>query len=186
MPPSSKSALKPKDPKRVRAGKRARTKGPAFERQIATDMRAIYDPPKLTAELAALKGDKSKQSEYRTLQKSSRVRRSDQGRGAKEADLVIKGCPCWLELQDATGHSYSPLTKLLQAERDVVEADSDLWPVSVCHQSGRRSIEVCMRLGTLMTLSGVPLEALSLEAVLIPAVIDYEHFKGMLGHYERR
>lgn len=183
--PSSKSALKPKDPNRVRAGKRARTKGPAFERQIATDMRTIYDPPTLTQQLEALRKAK-KPAEYRTLQKSSRVRRSDQGRGAKEADLVIKGCPCWLELQDATGHSYNPLTKLVQAERDVVEADSDLWPVSVCHQSGRRSIEVCMRLGTLMVLSGAPLEAISLESALIPAVIDYEHFKGMLGRYERR
>jgi hypothetical protein len=176
-----------KDPKRVTAGKRARAKGPAFERKIATDMRTIYDPPALTRQLAELHGQRKvpgKQAEYRALQKSSRVRRSDQGRGAKEPDLVIEGCPCWLELQDATGHSYSPL---LQAEKDVAEADSELWPVSVCHQSGRTSIESCLRLGTLVALTGVAeLNMMTAESMLIPVIIDYGALKGMLERYEAR
>jgi hypothetical protein len=151
-------------------------------------MRTIYDPPELTQQLAELHSQrkmKGKQAEYRTLQKSSKVRRSDQGRGAKEPDLVIKDCPCWLELQDATGHSYSPLGKLNQAEQDVAEADSDLWPASVCHQSGRTSIEVCMRLGTMVALTGVAeLNMMAAESMMIPVIIDYESFKGMLERYE--
>jgi len=114
------------------------------------------------------------------MMKQSAVRRSDQGKGAKEPDLVIPPCPCWLELQDATGHSYHPLRKLEQAERDVVQCGSDLLPVSICHQSKRQSIEVCMRVGTLLTLSGLSLVNTNLEALLFPVILDYEHFKSLL------
>lgn len=125
---------------------------------------------------------------HRTLLKGSKVRRSDQGKGAVEPDLVIEGCPCWLELQDGARDYYSPLDKLKQAERDVVQSDSDLWPVAVCHLLGRQSIEVCMRVKTLLGLGDFELPGDTPSWYARTAVIlDFEQFKGMLRYeHDRR
>jgi hypothetical protein len=78
--------------------------------------------------------------------KASRVRRSDQGKGALEPDLVIAGCPFWLELQDAGPGAYSPARKLAQAVANVGQVRSPLMPVAICHLRGSRSIEVAIRI----------------------------------------
>lgn len=119
----------------------SRTKGASFERQIAQDMRAIYDPPELTARLAQLSAAKQ-QDQHREVLKQSRVRRSDQGKGALEPDLVIEGCPFWLELQHAAGSNFNPRKKWDQACLNVSQVKSPLIPVAICHQTGRRSTAV--------------------------------------------
>lgn len=89
---------------------------------------------------------------HRQLQMTSRVRRSDQGKGALEPDLVIRGCPVWHELQRGGPSYYDPLMKLKQAERDVLAAGSELMPVSVCARNGSSAISVCTRTRTLLRL----------------------------------
>ena len=130
-------------------------------------MREIYDPPELVKSMTESKGN-----DHSRLLKESKVRRSEQAKGAREPDIVIEGCPCWLELQDARGPKFAPLKKLEQAERDVIETESELWPASICHQTGSHDIQVCVRLGTLL--------ALAADSLMIPCVIDYEDFKGIL------
>jgi hypothetical protein len=122
------------------------------------------------------------------LLKGSKVRRSDQGKGAVEPDLVIEGCPVWMELQDAAGSDYHPLVKLEQAERDVFQTESDLWPVSICHQTGKHTIEVCTRLRTLLLLGDFDLPGeTSCWYANIPVILDFEKFKELLRHeHERR
>lgn len=120
--------------------------------------------------------------------KGSRVRRSDQARGAKEPDLVIEGCPCWLELQDASAAEYNPLRKLQQAETDVVESGSSLWPVSVCHQIKRQSIEACLRVKTFLALGDLELpDSMPGFYGQVPMIIDFERLKELLrDDYSRR
>jgi hypothetical protein len=130
-------------------------------------MREIYDPPSLVQSLKESQG-----KDHSRLLKASKVRRSEQAKGAREPDLVVEGCPFWLELQDARAEAFSPLKKLEQAERDVIDTDSELWPASICHQTGSHEIQVCVRLGTLF--------AMAADALMIPCVINYEDFKGIL------
>lgn len=80
------------------------------------------------------------------------MRRSDQGKGAKEPDLVIEGCPVWHELQRGADGYYNPIAKLEQGEHDASAIESDLWPVSVCAYTGSPTIVVCMRTRTLLLL----------------------------------
>jgi hypothetical protein len=161
----------------------SRPKGNAFERRIAQDMRQIYDSSELLEKLAAaakLKG-KGATSAHRTLLKESRVRRSDQGRGALEPDLVIQGCPLWLELRD--GREPMHYAKLAQAERDVEQTGSSLRPVAVVHRTGAKDIQAWMRAETLLYLLGfddltdsagcvIPLSDAPGASVIV--MIDYE------------
>lgn len=145
-------------------GAKSGPKGSAFERKIAILMREIYDPPELTAELADLQKLASKAAKgkkgpllaaRRELQKSSAVRRSDQGKGAVEPDVVIRDglCPCWLECQDAKGDKHRPLEKYRQAVRDVAETGSPLWPVAIGHKTGDVKIGVWIGLHHLVLLA---------------------------------
>lgn len=137
---------------RSQLGRMSRQKGAQFERQLADDMRSIYDSPELVEQLIKAKADKDLK-EHRRLLKSSNVRRSDQGKGAKEPDLVIKGCVCWFELQHTGSANFNPLKKLEQAERDVRESGSSLWPVSICKCTGSSKITVCTRFWTFLLLA---------------------------------
>jgi len=147
-------------------GAKSGPKGKTFERKVAQLMREIYDPPELLAELAdlsklaarAAKGKKGPLLQtHRELQKSSAVRRSDQGKGAIEPDVVIREglCPCWLECQDAAGINYRPKAKYTQACRDVVESRSPLWPVAICHKTGDQKIGVWIGLPHLVLLANM-------------------------------
>ena len=152
----------------------SRAKGVAFEEKIARELRMVYDSLALTARLAELPLGK----ERSTLIKTSRVRRSDQGKGAMEPDLVVRGCPFWFELQHST--AADPIAKLEQAERDCEQADSGLWPVSITHLTGRRkrAVVVAMRGCTYQKiveqLSGEALDG-TLDDIVIE--MDWEDMK---------
>jgi hypothetical protein len=131
-------------------------KGKQFERRIAQLMRTIYDPPELVAELGRLAAEKQRK-ERSALIKSSAVRRSDQGKGAVEPDVVVAGCPCWIECQDAGTTKYRPLWKYEQACRDVEQTDSvgHLWPVAICHLTGSPYTGVWIAFHHLVLLSNI-------------------------------
>jgi hypothetical protein len=139
-------------------------------------MRAIYDHPELLARLKMLA--KTKQNEaHREALKLSRVRRSDQGKGALEPDLVIDGCPFWMELQDAA-NGYSPKKKLAQAIANVTQVRSHLMPLAICHQTGSPDTEVAMRVSDLMGWRlGLPPEPGNEDFMV---TFDYEAFKQLL------
>jgi len=141
-------------PPRAKPRVNSRRKGVSFEEKIAREFRQIYDPPELLASLAEAAKAKGAGSvaAYRAILKTSRVRRSDQGRGAMEPDLVIQGCPLWLELQHA--RAVTPRGKLEQAERDAATAESSLRPVAVIHETGRWLTQAWMRFSTLLYLAG--------------------------------
>lgn len=114
--------------------KLSRTKGGAFERKIARELREAM--PRAT------------------------VRRSQQAHRAYEPDVVIEGnapsiaLRLWLELTDS--RAPSPLDKLAQAERD---AAGYVWPpgplpIVVWHRTGARAVQVTARLGTLCEVLG--------------------------------
>lgn len=151
----------------------SRTKGANFERKIAQDMREIYDPPKLLKLMKVSTPKKRSQ-----LLKSSAVRRGRQTEGAVESDLVVKGCPCWLELQDASKGKFSPLNKLRQAERDVNATKVALYPVAICHLKGSRNIATMMRLSTLVDLVGGESQWGFRED--FPVLINYDDFRDIL------
>ena len=150
-PPKSGPESKPP---RTKPRANSRVKGASFEKEIAREMRQVYDSSELLEKLEAAAKVKGKGSvgEHRELLKTSRVRRSDQGRGAMEPDLVIQDCPVWLELQDS--RNPTPREKLAQAERDAKAAGSSLRPVAVVHKTGAKSIGAWMRVETLLYLCG--------------------------------
>lgn len=160
-------------------GKLSRVKGRAFEQLIAQDMRQVYDSADLLDRMTAARLNKE-HKELRRLQKESVVRRSDQGKGAKEPDLVIDPCPCWLELQNASGVNFNPEKKLAQAERDVDESKSHLWPVSVCRKTGSTKIYVCTRLWTVLLLMGLSMPKQGYDGDLI-VTFDYDKFIELLN-----
>ena len=165
---------------RAKLGKRSRTKGASFERKIANELREIYDPSELVAEMIEAAADKD-MHRLRVLHKESCVSRGEQARGAKHPDILCLPCPFWLELQDAKGSTYNPLRKLEQAESD---CDTEQWPASVCHQTGKHSIQVCMRYKSLRWLiSG---ERVHGDPTEIPVVIDWEAFKDLLRRRHAR
>ena len=132
----------------------SRRKGVGFEEAVARDMRVIYDSSDLLEKIEAAGKMRGKGSvaAHRELLKESRVRRSDQGKGALEPDVVIQDCPVWLELQ--CSKAPTPMAKLLQAERDVRQTGSSLRPVAVIHPSGSQSSQAWMRVSTLLYLCG--------------------------------
>lgn len=99
-------------------GKLSRRKGQTFERKIAKILRERFP------------------------QFAGGIRRSIQSREAEESDVT--GIPgLWLELQHAA--VPTPNLKLIQAIRDVVEADVNRLPVAITHKTRTKSIEVTMR-----------------------------------------
>ena len=132
-------------------------KGKSFEQRIAQRLREVYDPPELLAQIE--KATQEKRIKDRTvLLKRSAVRRSDQGRGAKEPDVVVtERCPCWFECQDADAAHHAPLAKFAQAERDLEETQMAgvLWPVAICHKTGGQKIGVWMSFHHLVLLANI-------------------------------
>lgn len=105
----------------------SRRKGHTFERWVATQLRQAF--PMAT------------------------VRRSDQGFGAFEPDIVISGVngvvdALWLECYH--GRAPDPLAKLRQAERDSL--GKDRWPVVAWRAHGTRNANATMRYETLLRL----------------------------------
>jgi hypothetical protein len=98
----------------------------------------------------AAKGRRRK--DWSRLLKSSQVRRSEQGKGAQEPDLVVEGCPCWIECQDA--RASEPLEKYAQAVRDIKDTGSALLAAAVCHKTHEKKIGVWMSLADVITLGG--------------------------------
>lgn len=126
-----------------------RRKGHNFERAVATKLREAF--PNAT------------------------VRRSDQGYGAHEPDVVVQGAGLadhvWWECN--TGFSPQPLAKLEQAEFDAVAASVrvGVWfPVVAWRKTGSREALATMRYGTLLYLeqSGFPQTAV--DAVMAVTV----------------
>ncbi len=101
-----------------------RNKGHSFERLIATAYRKRW-PDRV-------------------------VRRSIQSHQAFEPDVVVEGVPLWTECQHAT--NASPLVKLAQAERDVRSVTEPIYPVVVWRKTGGRTINVTMRLGSMLSM----------------------------------
>lgn len=135
-------------------GKKSKKKGKSFEQRVAQMLREIYDPPELLAEIE--KATKEKRVKDRSvLLKRSAVRRSDQGKGAKEPDVVVQGCPCWIECEDAV--DSRPLEKYEQAERDVEQSGNSLslWPVAICHKTGEHKTGVWMAFHHLVLLANI-------------------------------
>ena len=151
-------------------GRRSKVKGKTFERRIAQVMRRIYDLPELVEAI-----ELADASTRKKFMKSSHVRRGEQGQGAHEPDLVTPD-RYWMELQNASGSNHNPLAKLAQAERD---AKCGFVPVSICHKTGSRSTEVCLRAGALYNT--LPLSVLQ----NIPIRFDLDDFVRIL-EYEKR
>ncbi len=141
---------KSKGKKRAKSG----PKGAAFEAKIATMLRTIYDPAELVQAMT-LAAKAKQRKEWSRLLKSSVVRRSEQARGAKEADLVVDPglCPCWIECQDARDSGHTPLAKYAQAVLDIEDTKSDLLAAAVCHKTGEKKIGVWMSLQDLVVLA---------------------------------
>lgn len=97
------------------------------------------------------------------------MRRSDQGKGALEPDIVIQGYNWWLELQHA--QRATPFEKLLQAERDCSAVIGEWRPVAITKQT-RGSIKVTMRVSVLLHLLGFYHDI----ACRIPVTISYSDF----------
>lgn len=129
-------------------GRKSRDRGTSYEKKLANLMREIYDPPSLLRAMDEAIQAKDR-SLHRQLQKTSAVRRSDQGKGAIEPDLVIEGCPAWHELHRG---GSTPMSKLRQAERDVIESSSELWPVAITSAQGSTKSVVTMRARTFLLL----------------------------------
>jgi hypothetical protein len=129
-------------------GRGAREKGQKFEQLIGRDLRQIFDGKKWVEHHASL----TKKQQVAHL-KTSRVRRGEQGKGAREGDLVVDERQWWFELQHAD--KFQPEKKLLQGERDIKQrGEPDRWyAISVCRQTGYRTIWCTMRLRTLLLLS---------------------------------
>jgi hypothetical protein len=155
-------------------GALSRNKGAAFERQIAADMRLIYDPKSLLDEVEEAKRLKDRKAQRRLL-KQSNVRRSEQTKGAREPDLVIRGCPCWQELQCANRANFDPVAKFKQAERDISESNSSLWPVAICKMTGSHSIIVRTPIWVVLALEGwlFPDEEVLFSLIVTIAYPDY-------------
>lgn len=128
-------------------GRRSRLKGKTFEAEIARDLRDVFDPPGLVKKLV----DASRFPKlHRELLKRSRVRRARQSEGAKHSDVVVEDCAWWFELSTSKG--VSPTRKLAQAEKDIYDTGSDQLPIVITREKGRQSIQVTVRMGTLMAL----------------------------------
>ena len=134
------------------SGKTSRRKGHEFERKIARQLRERF--PRYADD----------------------IRRADQGHGANASDVT--GLPLvWLELQHAA--TPTPVGKLEQAERDILEAPEDAHtriPVAVTHKSRTHTTQATLRLrGLLRLVYAVPTQVLpSLGGE--PVTLDWEDF----------
>lgn len=146
----------------AKRGSGSRKKGTLFEQLVARDLRRIFDPPELFAEM-----EKARPKDRAILIKQSRVHRGRQGEGAAESDVHVAGCPWWFELQHAD--RIDPKGKLLQSEWDA--AGKDFFCVSICRQTCSQSITATMRLRSLGELTG-----LAVPDSLLVVSIDYNDF----------
>lgn len=122
---------------------------------------------------------------WRKLWPDAIVRRSSQAERADNADLIVEGGPpalssLWLELNDAS--QPAPLTKLAQAERDVVawwapRRTEQRLPIVIWHRIGGRRHQATMRLHVLDVLRGLPPRAPD-DAVV---TLDLEDLERLLG-----
>src|SRR5215831_9583565 len=115
-------------------GKMQRTKGHAFERKIAAELRELWP--------------------------EADVHRSSQADRARESDVVIDGrVPAlarmlWLELQDA--RMPDPEGKMAQATHDTARhKDSRFLPIVVWHRLNARRTNVTLSLWALVELAAV-------------------------------
>ena len=158
-------------------GKLSRAKGRAFEQKIARQLREIYDDAQLRHETQQALDEKNR-TLHNALLKQSNVRRSDQGKGAQEPDLVVQGCPCWFELY--TGKSDVSRTKLQQAAKDVRDTRSPLLPVAVVHLLGKQKIAAVLRFDSLAKLVGLKRRGVKHNPVVS---VDWEDFKAILREH---
>lgn len=119
-----------------------------FERQVATDLRKILDPPELTDRIQKAESP----AERRAAMQRSCVRRGQQSAGAHEPDIVTP-TPFWIEVTRQQGDAA--VKKLSQAVGDLEAAHlAGKWdwrfPAAVCRKTGSPTINVCLRLGDLM------------------------------------
>lgn len=136
-------------------GALSRTKGHQWERDVATMLRSSF--PDAT------------------------VRRSDQGFGAYEPDVVIEGNASpllkslWIECQ--CSRKPTPLDKLCQAERDA----KAIWRVPVCiwRMHGARTGYATMRLGRVFAMHNA--QGLSGLTALAPVTMPLASFLAMLS-----
>lgn len=165
-------------------GRGAREKGRAFEQKIARDLRLIFDGP------SWIKHHEELTPRQRVAHlKTSRVRRGEQGRGAREGDIVVEERTWWFELQHTNAIHFNPETKLLQGERDIAQrAEQDKWyAISVCLQTGCRTTWCAMRLKTLLLLATGKFAADVHEETLGAIVrIPYDDLLTMLAVDEAR
>ena len=121
-------------------GAHSGNKGKRFERKIGRDLRRLYDGEEWLAHYDTL----NKRQQIVML-KASQVRRGEQGKGAREADLCVEGLTWWFELQDAV--ISRPLAKLEQAERDSEhKGEVGKWlPVAITHRTHSPTIYATMR-----------------------------------------
>jgi hypothetical protein len=129
--------------------------------------------------------------EHAALLKRSRVRRSDQGKGAMEPDLVIQDCPFWFELTHAA--NPQPMAKLEQAERDSQIAEGQWFPVAIVKKTHGTFIQAWMRTSTFLILcgfdhltdsAGVDIPLSSAPNGNMPVMISYPDLISRLKAYE--
>lgn len=136
-------------------GALSRTKGHTHERWVATQLREAFP--------------------------NAIVRRSDQGWGAANADVVVEGdAPilakqCWFECQ--VSRNPTPLAKLEQAEGDA--KGTDRLPVVVWRAHGERRCWATMRLGTLAFIARAGTPTYVIDAV-IPVTLELYRLIEML------
>jgi hypothetical protein len=125
---------------KVKAGAKSGPKGKAFERQIGRDLRLIYDGADWCGHYDGLN-----KREQVVMLKSSRVRRGEQGKGAREADLCVAERTWWFELCDE--NEPRPVAKLEQAERDIEhKGEVGKWlAVAITHKTRSPTIYATMR-----------------------------------------
>ena len=177
---AKKKAAKKKT--RSAIGKSSGKKGKAFEQKIARDLRLIYDGPEW------VEHHKDLTPKQRAAHiKSSRVRRSDQAKGAREPDLVVSERSWWFELQHTNADHFNPEGKLLQAERDIAHREEvGKWhPISICLQTGCRTTWCAMRLKTLLLLATGKFQTF-LEGAEAIVRVPYDDVKHMLEQDEQR
>lgn len=115
---------------------------------------------------------------YRETWPSATVRRSSQGDGAHEPDVVVEGdAPhvirrLWSECQHAA--VPTPLIKLTQAERDVAASPTKVGiPIVVWRKTGNRTSYVTTRLWTFFALG---LATVAIDAEEMTVTIDLAEF----------
>jgi len=156
----------------VAAGRRSKAKGRVFERQIARELRAVYDTPELCARIAA-----ATNADRKKHMSESSVRRGEQGRNAHEPDIVAP-CPWWFELHTGT----QSLGKKLEQARDDAELHhrrgGRRWTkaVAVHRAKGSQNITASMMLSDLLKTIGVT-SRLDIE---MPVTVDFYDFLELL------